>query len=41
MDKNIFVSYNGLDDIYYNKISNNKRDIDITYIATFEKKKES
>ena len=39
MDKNIFVSYNGLDDIYYNKISNNKRDIDITYIATFEKRK--
>ena len=38
-DKNIFVSYNGLDDIYYNKISNNKRDIDITYIATFEKRK--
>ena len=38
-DKNIFVSYNGLDDIYYNKIPNNKRDIDITYIATFEKRK--
>mgnify|MGYP001029615767 CR=1 FL=1 len=38
-DKNIFVSYNGLDDIYYDKIANNKRDIDITYIATFEKRK--
>ncbi|MAV89082.1 MAG: hypothetical protein CBD21_00865 [bacterium TMED161] len=38
-DKNIFVSYNGLDDIYYDKIPNNKRDIDITYIATFEKRK--
>ncbi|MAM98679.1 MAG: hypothetical protein CMF91_02180 [Candidatus Marinimicrobia bacterium] len=38
-DKNIFVSYNGLDDIYYNKKPNNKRDIDITYIATFERRK--
>ena len=38
-DENIFVSYNGLDDIYYNKAANKKRDIDITYIATFEKRK--
>jgi len=35
----IFVSPNGLDDRYYDSKSPIDRDIDITYIATFEKRK--
>jgi glycosyltransferase involved in cell wall biosynthesis len=37
--EDIFVSPNGLDDRYYNRKSKLERDIDITYIATFEKRK--
>ena len=35
----IFVSYNGIDERYIENTSNKERDIDISYIATFEKRK--
>ena len=37
--ENIFVSSNGLEDKYYDMKSSMGRDIDIAYIATFEKRK--
>ena len=37
--EDVFVSSNGLDDRYYDIKSSVERDIDITYIATFEKRK--
>ena len=39
LTEDIFVSPNGLDDRYYDRKSKVGRDIDITYIATFEKRK--
>ena len=36
---NIFVSPNGLEKMYYNLESSLERDIDISYVATFEKRK--